>query len=92
MLIEYYDITHHTSTVAHLYGNGQAKATNKTLLHILSKMRTDYKGTWDEKLPLVLWAYRKSRRKAIGFTPFSLVYGAEIILAKCRMVVIFWSS
>ena len=30
-------------------------------------------------LPDVLWAYRKSPKLAIGFSPFSLVYGTEVV-------------
>ena len=26
-----------------------------------------------------LWAYRKSLKSAIGFSPFSLVYGTEVV-------------
>ena len=30
-------------------------------------------------LPDVLWAYRKSPKLATGFSPFSLVYGTEVV-------------
>ena len=30
-------------------------------------------------LPNALWAYRKSPKSATGFSPFSLVYGIEVV-------------
>lgn len=38
------------------------------------------KGNWVEELPGVLWAYRTTKRKATGETPFSLAYGSEAII------------
>ncbi|XP_075645233.1 uncharacterized protein LOC142616235 [Castanea sativa] len=35
---------------------------------------------WKEELPTVLWAHRTSKLKAIGASPFSLVYGTEAII------------
>ena len=36
--------------------------------------------TWDDCLPLALWAYRTTRSTTTKQTPFSLVYGAEVVL------------
>ena len=49
------------------------------LLRILSKMVFDYGNDWKAHLANVLWAYRSSPKTAIGFTPFSLVYGTDTI-------------
>jgi len=35
---------------------------------------------WAEKLPFTLWGYRTSIRASIGATPYSLVYGSEVVL------------
>ena len=35
---------------------------------------------WLEKLPFALWAYRTSFRTSTGATPYSLVYGMEVVL------------
>ena len=35
---------------------------------------------WSEKLPFALWAYRTSFRTSTGATPYSLVYGMEVVL------------
>lgn len=80
LLMDKYKIMHKSSTISYPKGNGQAEATNKTLINILKKMLEDMPGAWDEKLPMVLWAYRTSKRKPTGFTPFSLVYGTEAVL------------
>ena len=39
----------------------------------------DYGSNWSSHLADVLWAYRSSPKTAIGFTPFSLVYGTDTI-------------
>ncbi|XP_030942785.1 uncharacterized protein LOC115967778 [Quercus lobata] len=60
--------------------NGQAEATNKTILNEL-KRRLDWaKGRWAEELPNVLWAYRTTPRRSTGETPFSLTYGAKAVI------------
>ena len=74
-----YGVKHHRSTPYYPQGNGQAEATNKTLLRILSKMVCEYAGGWSEHLSDTLWAYRTSPRSATGFSPYSLVYGSEAI-------------
>ena len=35
---------------------------------------------WSKKLPFALWAYRTSFCTSIGATPYSLVYGMEVVL------------
>ena len=79
-LLASYDILHHKSTPYYPKGNGQAEATNKVLLKILSRTLEDYPKAWAERLPLALWAYRTSKRRSTQMTPFSLVYGAEAVL------------
>ena len=36
-------------------------------------------GGWATHLPDALWAYRNSPKSATGFSPFSLVYGIEVV-------------
>ncbi|CAL2277969.1 unnamed protein product [Prunus armeniaca] len=74
-----YGVKHCRSTPYYPQGNGQAEATNKTLLRILSKMVYEYEGGWSVHLPDALWAYRTSSRSATGFSPYSLVYGFDAI-------------
>ena len=35
---------------------------------------------WSQKLPFALWAYRTSFRTYTRATPYSLVYGMEVVL------------
>ncbi|XP_020271118.1 uncharacterized protein LOC109846304 [Asparagus officinalis] len=60
--------------------NGLAEAFNKTIIKILSKLTSNGKRDWDEKLGESLWAYRTTVRTPIGATPYSLVYGCEVVL------------
>ena len=77
-MLEFYQIKHHRS---HYYpqGNGQAEATNKTLIKIICKINQEYTGGWAMHLLDALWAYRSSPKSATGFSPFSLVYTTEVM-------------
>ncbi|XP_059635300.1 uncharacterized protein LOC132277463 [Cornus florida] len=63
-----------------LNGNGQAEASNKNLIRILSRTLEEKPSTWVEQLPLALWAYRTSAKRSTGQTLFSLVYAMEAVL------------
>jgi hypothetical protein len=78
-VLEHYRVKHRRSTPYYPQGNGQAEATNRILLRILSKMVFDYGNDWRAHLADVLWAYRSSPKTATGFTPFSFVYGTDTI-------------
>ncbi|KAF7124681.1 hypothetical protein RHSIM_Rhsim12G0101800 [Rhododendron simsii] len=79
-LLKSYSVSHLTSTPYYPQGNGQAEATNKTLIRIISKLLDEKGGTWADHLAVALWAYRTSHRKATRASPFSLVYEAETVL------------
>ena len=40
----------------------------------------DAKGKWMEELPHVLWTYRTTPRRSTRETPFSMTYGAEVVI------------
>lgn len=79
-LLALYDVDHVKSTPYYPKGNGQAEATNKTLLKVLSRMVHEEPKMWYDALPVALWAYRTSKREPTKATPFSLVYGTEAML------------
>ena len=60
--------------------NGLAEAFNKTLCNLLKKVVSKTKRDWQEKIGEVLWAYRTTHRTPTGVTPYSLVYGVEVVL------------
>ncbi|KAG7585636.1 Ribonuclease H-like superfamily [Arabidopsis thaliana x Arabidopsis arenosa] len=68
------------STPRYPQENGQAEASNKTILSNLKKHLSARKGGWYDELQPVLWAYRTTPRRATGETPFSLVYGMEAVV------------
>ena len=69
-----------TSTPYYPKGNGQAGASIKRLLKILGKMTKENGNGWKEELPTALWAYRTAKSQATGASPFSLVYGTEVVI------------
>uniref|UniRef100_A0A2N9EKS9 Integrase catalytic domain-containing protein n=1 Tax=Fagus sylvatica TaxID=28930 RepID=A0A2N9EKS9_FAGSY len=60
--------------------NGQAEASNKTVLDGIKKRLEDAKGRWVEELSNVLWTFRTTPRRSTGETPFSLAYGSEAVI------------
>ena len=78
-MLEFYQVKHHRSSPYYPQGNRQAETTNKVLIKIISKMSQEYTGGWATHLPDALWPYRKSPKSATGFSPFSLVYGTEVV-------------
>uniref|UniRef100_A0A2N9IV34 Uncharacterized protein n=1 Tax=Fagus sylvatica TaxID=28930 RepID=A0A2N9IV34_FAGSY len=68
------------SSPAYPQSNGQAEASNKTVLDEIKKRLEDAKGRWVEELPNVLWTFRTTPRRSTGETPFSLAYGSEAVI------------
>ena len=68
------------STPAYPQGNGQAEAVNKVIVNELKKRLNDAKGKWVEELPHVLYTYQTTPRKSTGEIPFSMTYGAEVVI------------
>ncbi|KAL6128117.1 hypothetical protein ACLB2K_071473 [Fragaria x ananassa] len=78
-MLKGYEVKHRKSTPYYPQGNGQAGATNKIILRILSKMVFEFEKGWSTHLPDAMWAYRTSPRTTTGFSPYSLVYGSEVV-------------
>ena len=74
------EITNMYSTPAYPQGNEQAETVNKVIVNRLKKRLDDAKGKWVEELPYVLWTYRTTPRRSTGETPFSMTYGAEVVI------------
>src|SRR5215216_2060180 len=72
------------ASVSHPRSNGQAERANAEVLRGL-KTRTydklrEHGRRWIDELPAVLWSLRTTPNRATGWTPFSLVYGAEAVI------------
>jgi hypothetical protein len=60
--------------------NSLTEAFNKTLGKILKKTITKNERDWHDRLFEALWAYHVSVRTLTQATPYSLVYGSEVVL------------
>ena len=78
-LLAEFMITHKRSAPYHPQTNGLAESTNKTLCTALTKVLSNSRSDWAEKLHSILWAYRIAYKTAIGVTPFELVFGLNAI-------------
>ena len=70
----------HYSSNYYLQGNGLAESTNKNLISILKKMVIENQRSWHLALPNALWADRVTPKNSLGVSPYTLVYGKDVIL------------
>jgi hypothetical protein len=75
-----YNTTWNYSMSYYLQVNGMAGAFNNTLGKILKKTVTKNQRDWHDRLFEALWAYRVTIRTPMQVTPYSLVYGSEVVL------------
>lgn len=80
MMTSEFKIFHTLSNPYYPRANRQAKATNKILVSILYKTCGVEKENWDERPPIVLWAYQTTYKATIGQTPFHLMYRQETVM------------
>ena len=74
-----YHITLNHLTAYYPQGNGLAESSNKILVRIIRKLLEDNKRSWHTKFKYALWVDRISTKRAIGMSPFQLVYGTEVL-------------
>ncbi len=67
------------SSAFHPQTDSQAERTIQTLEDMLRACALDFKGSWDDHLPLIEFAYNNSFHSSIGMAPFEALYGR-----KCR--------
>ena len=67
------------STAFHPQTDGQSERTIQTLEDMLRSCVLDFKGNWDQKLPLIEFSYNNSYHSSIDMAPFEALYGR-----KCR--------
>ncbi|MCO5569821.1 hypothetical protein L7F22_023535 [Adiantum nelumboides] len=79
-LLDEFMVIHKKSAPYHPQANGQAESTNKILVTFLTKIVSECRANWDQKLHSALWAYRVAYKTSIDMTPFNMVYGIQAIL------------
>ena len=79
MCKEYKIVNYHASPT-HPQTNAQTEAVNKVIKHTLKAKLEARKGSWADKLPEVLWAYRTTMRSSTGETPFALAFGTKAVI------------
>ena len=77
--LQQFNIQHHKSLPYHPQTNEVVEVANKTIGQILKKSTKNYKDQ-HLQLPYALWGYRTSIQSSTGATPYSLVYGMEVVL------------
>ena len=66
--------------------DGQSERTIQTLEDMLKVCAIDFKGSWDDHLPLVEFFYNNSFHASIGMPPYEALYGR-----KCRSP-LYWDE
>src|SRR5262249_41848385 len=74
------------SMAYHPQTDGQSERTIQTLEDMLRSCILEFKGNWDQHLPLVEFAYNNSYHSSIGMPPYEALYGR-----KCRSP-LFWDN
>ena len=63
------------STAFHPQTGGQSERTIQTLEDMLRASVLDFKGSWEEHLPLVEFAYNNNYQESIRMAPYEALYG-----------------
>ncbi|KAH0669343.1 hypothetical protein KY285_023504 [Solanum tuberosum] len=63
------------STAFHPQTDGQEESTIQTLEDMLSACVIDFKGNWDDHLPLIEFAYNNNYHSSIQMAPYEALYG-----------------
>ena len=69
----------HFSTTFHPQTDDQFERTIQTLEDMLRACVMEFRGSWDNHLPLMEFAYNNSYQASIGMAPYEALYGR-----KCR--------
>ncbi|KAL0453992.1 UNVERIFIED_CONTAM: Transposon Tf2-11 polyprotein [Sesamum latifolium] len=69
----------HFNTAFHPQTDGQSERTIQTLEDMMRACVIEFRGNWDDHLPLIEFAYNNSFHSSIGMIPYEALYGR-----KCR--------
>eukprot|EP00253_Pinus_taeda_P029345 PITA_29345 len=70
-----------TSTPYHPQENGQVEVTNRALEEILTKVVSNSRKYWENRLVEATWANNTTWKTRTGFTPYELVYRKKALLS-----------
>eukprot|EP00253_Pinus_taeda_P009865 PITA_09865 len=73
-------IKHRTSTPYHPQAIGQVDVTNRALEGIPTKVVSNIRKDWADRLVEATWAYNTTWKTITGCTPYELVYGKNALL------------
>ncbi|WMV10043.1 hypothetical protein MTR67_003428, partial [Solanum verrucosum] len=65
------------NTTFHPQTDGQAERTIQTLEDMLRACMIDFKGSWDDHLPLIEFAYNNNFHSSIQMAPYEALYGID---------------
>ena len=71
------------STAFHLQTDGQSEGTIQTLEDILRSCVLQFKGHWNEYLPLAEFTYNNSYHSSIEMSPYEALYGKQCRTPLC---------
>ncbi|GAB2274921.1 hypothetical protein Dimus_039101 [Dionaea muscipula] len=63
------------STAYHPQTDGQSERTIQTLEDLLRACSLDWKGNWDDQIPLIEFSYNNSFQTSLGMAPYEALYG-----------------
>lgn len=72
------NITHYLITTGQPRGNGQVERTHQIIIAALSKLSADDPTKWYRKVSAVQRCINGTYQRAIGVTPFELMFGVKI--------------
>ena len=58
--------------------NGVVERLHRTLNAMLGRVVSESQKDWDERVPVVMAAYRAIRHEATGYSPHFLMFGREV--------------
>ena len=78
-LLQKYHIQHIITSPYHPQANGQVESTSKVIEVILTKTVRSHCRDYVDRLPEALSTYRTTWRNIMGFSPYDLVYGKNVV-------------
>eukprot|EP00253_Pinus_taeda_P033420 PITA_33420 len=80
-LLKHHKFKHRTSTPYYPQANRQVEVTNRELGGILTKVVSNSRRYWANRLVEATWAYNTTWKTTTRFTPYELVYGKKDLLS-----------